>query len=84
MSLSPYYKLLTLFFIISILFGKILRPESNLKHLEFLTKNNKHREYYEITSDGLEYNVKGPAEIKIFISFVSLRIAREGDNWELG
>ena len=67
MNLNLFYSnFFVLLFSISILFGKALRPESNFKHLEILTKNNKHKEYFEITKDGLEYNVKGPAEIKIF------------------
>ena len=66
MSLNQYFKPFLLFFLISGLFGKILIPESNDEYPEFLNKNDKSREYYEITNKGLEYIVKGPAEIKIF------------------
>ena len=67
MNLNLFYsKFIVLLFSISILFGKALRPESNFEHLEILSKNNKHKEYFEITKDGLEYYIKGPAEIKIF------------------
>ena len=67
MNQSPYFKrFLPLFFIISFLYSRILTPQSNDEFAEMLYKNNKAREYHEITRSGLEYNVKGPAEIKIF------------------
>ena len=33
---------------------------------ESLSKQNKDREYYELSNDGLSYTVEGPAEVKIF------------------
>ena len=67
MSLNLFYnKLFVSVIIISVLFAKILEPESKSKYLEVIYKNNKPREYDEITRNGLEYNIKGPAEVKIF------------------
>ena len=67
MSLNLFYnKLFVSVIIISVLFAKILEPESKSKYLELIYKNNKSREYHEIPRSGLEYNVKGPAEVKIF------------------
>ena len=67
MNQSQFFnKYLILFFITSTLFGKALKPQSDDRHVEFLTKNNKHKEYHKLTKSGLEYNIKGPAEIKIF------------------
>ena len=54
---------LILFFTV---FGKILTPESYPKYPELIGRNDKLKEYYEVGGSGLEYTVKGPAEIKIF------------------
>ena len=68
MSQNRYYSKLSIlvFFLTAVLFGRILIPESNDKYSEFLNKNDVGREYHELTNKGLVYNVKGPAEIKIF------------------
>ena len=66
MSLNLYYNKFLLFILISISFGKIVIPTSDFPISELLQKNNKAREYYQIDRNGLEYSVKGPAEIKIF------------------
>ena len=67
MSQNLYFNTsLSLLFAISFLYSRILDPELNDIHPEILYKNNKGREYYEVTKNGLEYNVKGPAEVKIF------------------
>ena len=65
MSLNLYYNKFLLFIFISVSFGKILTPASDSVS-ELLEKNNKAREYYQLDRKGLEYSVKGPAEIKIF------------------
>ena len=67
MSQNLYFNtFLSSFFIISFLYSGILEPELDDVYPEMLYKNNKGREYYEVTKNGLEYNVKGPAEVKIF------------------
>ena len=67
MSQNLYFNtFLSSFFIISFLYSGILEPELDDVYPEILYKNNKGREYYEVTKNGLEYNVKGPAEVKIF------------------
>ena len=54
---------LILFFTV---FGKTLTPEFYSKYPELIGRNDKLKEYYEIGDSGLEYTVKGPAEIKVF------------------
>ena len=67
MNRNPYFnKFFLLLFIISFLHSRILVPQSDNQFSEMLYKNNKEREYHEVTRSGLEYKVKGPAEIKIF------------------
>ena len=66
MSRNLYCNKFLFFILIAISFGKILTPEWDSNSFEILEKDDKYREYYEIDEDGLEYSVKGPAEIKIF------------------
>ena len=66
MNRNPYCNKFLFFILISISFGKILNPISGLNSSELLEKDNKSREYYEIDKNGLEYSIKGPAEVKIF------------------
>ena len=55
-----------LFILCSILLGKVLNPSFHLESPELIGKNDVFREYYEVSDKGLEYSVKGPAEVKIF------------------
>jgi len=66
MSQSQYYKSFLLFIVFSVLFAKVLVPNSYSNSSELLSKKNKYREYYEISNSGLEYTIEGPAEVKIF------------------
>ena len=67
MSQIQYCNTLLFFILFSVLFGKLLTPDfHSSSYSEVLTKKNKEREYYELTNNGLEYTVKGPAELKIF------------------
>ena len=66
MSLNQFYNKILLFLVVSISFGKILIPQGYSGNPEILQKNNKEKEYYGINNKGLEYIIKGPAEIKIF------------------
>ena len=66
MSLNLYYNKLLLLLFVSISFTKVLTPDFNPKEPEILNKNNKSREYYKLTKDGIKYSIKGPAEVKIF------------------
>ena len=66
MSLNQFYNIFLLFNLFSILVGKILVPSSYTTYPETISKENRHREYYELNNDGLEYVVEGPVEIKFF------------------
>jgi len=66
MSPNRFYNIFYIFIIISISFGKVLSPKLNIDSPELIERNGKYKEYYEVDRSGIEYFVKGPAEIKIY------------------
>ena len=66
MSLNQFYNICYIFIIVSISFGKVLSPRLSFDSPELIERNGKYKKYYELNKDGVEYFIKGPAEIKIY------------------
>ena len=66
MNLNQFYNIFVLGVVFSALIGKTLVPDWHSNPPEIISKKDKHREYYELNNNGLEYIVEGPSEVKIF------------------
>jgi len=75
MSQIAYFRIfiLLLFFKISVLEAKLVKPSKNGEEKEILLINGKRRLYYPINNDGIQYLVEGPARLEFISRYPALR-----------
>ena len=75
MSQIAYFRIfiLLLFFKISVLEAKLVKPSKNGEEKEILLINGKRRLYYPINNDGIQYLVEGPVRLEFISRYPALR-----------